>query len=129
MCLFLSIEQVLALQRYALDEDGGEPGILNQAALESSVFAPRQTVGGEDAYPTLFDKAAAYSFFLCKNHAFNDGNKRISLMTAQTFLRQNGWKMQWPDPGPANAILGIATDSLSLKELAALYEQHSVPWD
>ncbi len=35
-----------------------------------------QSVFGEDAYPTVEDKAAHLLYFIIKNHPFNDGNKR-----------------------------------------------------
>ncbi len=35
-----------------------------------------QSVFGEDAYPTVEEKAAHLLYFVIKNHPFNDGNKR-----------------------------------------------------
>jgi len=35
-----------------------------------------QSVFGQDAYPTLEEKAAHLLYFIIKNHPFNDGNKR-----------------------------------------------------
>ena len=34
--------------------------------------------------------AAAYLFYLCRNHAFIDGNKRTALAACLVFLEQNG---------------------------------------
>lgn len=34
--------------------------------------------------------AAAYLFYLCSNHAFVDGNKRVALATCLVFLSENG---------------------------------------
>jgi len=34
--------------------------------------------------------AAAYLFYLCSNHAFVDGNKRVALATSLVFLSENG---------------------------------------
>jgi death-on-curing protein len=34
--------------------------------------------------------AAAYLFYICKNHPFVDGNKRTAMMAAIVFLRLNG---------------------------------------
>lgn len=42
--------------------------------------------------PLLFDPiemAAAYLFYLCRNHAFVDGNKRTALAACLVFLEQN----------------------------------------
>ncbi len=34
--------------------------------------------------------AAAYLFYVCSNHAFVDGNKRVALATCLVFLSENG---------------------------------------
>jgi death-on-curing protein len=34
--------------------------------------------------------AAAYLFYLCRNHPFIDGNKRVALATCLVFLSENG---------------------------------------
>ena len=45
----------------------------NLQGIFGNVF---QSVFGEDAYPTLEEKAAHLLYFIIKNHPFNDGNKR-----------------------------------------------------
>jgi prophage maintenance system killer protein len=51
-------------------------------ALEQSVF-------GEPAYPTLESKAAHLLYFVVKNHAFSDGNKRTAAFLFVDFLNRN----------------------------------------
>ena len=34
--------------------------------------------------------AAAYFYYLCSNHPFVDGNKRVALATCLVFLSENG---------------------------------------
>lgn len=68
------------------------PGIKSQELLESAAARPDQTVGGKDAYPTAFDKAAAVMHSLINNHAFHNGNKRVALVAAQVSLaKENRW--------------------------------------
>lgn len=45
---------------------------------------------GMPIYPDIFHQAAAYMFFIIKNHVFQDGNKRTGLATAIAFLEWNG---------------------------------------
>ncbi len=59
------------------------------AGLESSLVAILQSVGGQDAYPTLEDKAAHLLYFVVKNHPFVDGNKRIGAALFLWFLEKN----------------------------------------
>jgi len=44
--------------------------------IESALARPFQTFGGEDLYPSIFEKAAAIGESLIMNHTFIDGNKR-----------------------------------------------------
>lgn len=45
---------------------------------------------GQQIYSTIYDQAAAYMFYIIKNHTFQDGNKRTGLACAITFLEYNG---------------------------------------
>lgn len=45
----------------------------NLEGIFGNVF---QSVFGQDAYPTVEEKAAHLLYFIIKNHPFNDGNKR-----------------------------------------------------
>ena len=58
--------------------------------LESAVAAPQATIFGEPIFPDLVEIAAAYLFYLCSNHPFVDGNKRVALATCLVFLDANG---------------------------------------
>lgn len=68
------------------DPSPREPHIL-EAILEQ----PKQTFDGEDLYPIIEEKAACYFYFIIKNHAFRDGNKRFAFITTFVFLRRNGF--------------------------------------
>jgi prophage maintenance system killer protein len=48
-----------------------------------------QTFDGKDLYPGLEEKAAHLLYFLVKNHAFVDGNKRIGAALFLWFLEKN----------------------------------------
>ncbi len=48
-----------------------------------------QTFDGKDVYPSLEEKAAQLLYFLVKNHAFVDGNKRIAAALFLWFLERN----------------------------------------
>lgn len=49
-----------------------------------------QSFGGMDVYPTVEEKAANLLYFITKNHAFSDGNKRIAAAVFLYFLEKNG---------------------------------------
>lgn len=45
---------------------------------------------GEPLISDPIEIAAAYLFYLCRNHPFVDGNKRTALATCLVFLENNG---------------------------------------
>jgi death-on-curing protein len=65
-------------------------GVRDRALLESAVAAPQATLGGESVFKSVVEVAAAYLFYICRNHPFLDGNKRAALGACIVFLRLNG---------------------------------------
>lgn len=88
--LHLSTSVVVEIHDKSIDRFGGIMGIRDQALLESAVAAPQASFGGVSLYTDLVEVAAAYLFFLCRNHPLFDGNKRTALGTCLVFLRVNG---------------------------------------
>lgn len=98
----LDVEAVLAIHAEVLAAHGGLPGLRDKGLLESAVAAPKASFGGQPLISDPIDVAAAYLFYLCRNHPFADGNKRTALAAALVFLEANG---ELPDPGaPVKAI-------------------------
>jgi death-on-curing protein len=88
-CVHLTIEIVHEIHAQALRDFGGSTGIHDEGLLASAVFAPQSTSGGKSPYQDLIEVAAAYLFYLCRNHPFLDGNKRTAMAAAIVFLRFN----------------------------------------
>lgn len=59
--------------------------------LESAVGRPFHSAFGEDAYPTVIEKAAALFHSLISNHPFHNGNKRTAVIAFDSFLVANGY--------------------------------------
>lgn len=57
--------------------------------LERCLGALRQTFNKKDLYPTLLDKASIFFYLMIKNHPFQNGNKRVAVMSLLYFLIQN----------------------------------------
>lgn len=81
---------VKALHQAVIESHGGSPGIRDEALMESAIAAPQATAFGEPLINDGVEIAAAYLFFLCKNHPFVDGNKRVAAIVCLTFLERNG---------------------------------------
>jgi death-on-curing protein len=85
-----TVEAVKAIHQEVLEAHGGSPGLRDQALLESAVAAPQATMMGQPLFTDPREVAAAYLFYLCRNHPFIDGNKRVALATCLVFLSENG---------------------------------------
>ncbi len=79
-----------AIHAEVLAGHGGARGIRDETLLESAVAAPQATMMGQPLISDLIEIAAAYLFYLCRNHAFIDGNKRTALAACLVFLESNG---------------------------------------
>jgi death-on-curing protein len=82
-------QAVKAIHAEVLAAHGGGPGLREEALLESAVIAPQATMMGEPLLTDAVEIAAAYLFYLCRNHPFLDGNKRTALATCLVFLSEN----------------------------------------
>jgi len=121
--LYLSLEVVLEIHQRQLKEFGGADGIRNRSGLESAVENPKATFDGQDLYPTLFLKAAAYAFHIAEAQAFVDGNKRVGLDVALTFLAINGQVIEDEQMELYDAMIAIADRKMSKEDLAKLFEK------
>ena len=64
-------------------------GIEKDQGFKSALGAIYQTFGGEELYPSIEEKGANLLYFVVKNHAFSDGNKRIAAALFIYFLGIN----------------------------------------
>jgi prophage maintenance system killer protein len=98
----LAIEQVTRPALYVLTYEvameiiraiqpgfGGLFGLEKDQGFKSALGAVYQTFGGEELYPSIEEKAANLLYFVVKNHAFSDGNKRIAAALFIAFLAGN----------------------------------------
>ncbi len=65
-------------------------GLEKDQGFKSALGAIYQTFGGEELYPSVEEKGANLLYFVVKNHAFSDGNKRIGAALFIYFLGRNG---------------------------------------
>ena len=105
----LTKQQVISLHESLVKEFGGGSGIREEGLLESALFAPMQTFGGEKIYPSLLMKAAQLGFGLICNHPFVDGNKRIGAHTMLVFLAINGVELCYQQTELIDIILSVAS--------------------
>jgi death-on-curing protein len=115
-CFHLTVEILREIHAEIIARFGGAGGVRDQALLESAVAAPQAGFGGVSPYRDLVEMAAAYLFFLCRNHPFVDGNKRAALGACIVFLRLNGLEPKPDGPGWEELTQAVAAGRLSRDE-------------
>ena len=121
-------ENILEFHK-ALEDSDDYPiysGIREAGLIKSAVNAPFATIFGEDAFPTLFDKAARLGFGLAKNHGFEDGNKRTALHAMITLLGINGIEINYNQDEIQDLICDVAESKISVEDLSAWLKQRAI---
>lgn len=114
--IWLDAETLIVAHDEQLAEHGGASGIRDRGLFESALARPQTLAAyGE---PDAAQLAATYCFGLAKNHAFIDGNKRISLVALESFLLLNGYELMADDGQCVLVILSVASSAMSEDELA-----------
>lgn len=115
------VEAVLAIHREVLAAHGGGEGLRSRELLESAIAAPQASMMGAPLISDPYELAAAYLYYLCSNHPFVDGNKRVALATCLVFLDANGLLGDESlDPDAWESLtLDVASGKLSREETTA----------
>ena len=115
-CFHLTVEMMREIHAEALARFGGLEGVREPALMESAVAAPQASFGGQSPYKDLVEVAAAYLFYLCRNHPFVDGNKRTALGACIVFLRLNGIEPKPDGPEWEELALAVAASVVDREE-------------
>lgn len=84
-------EVVLEYARAIMGEPIPTPNESARKKIESSLATIQQYY-----YPDLITKAANLFYFICKNHAYENGNKRMAVIATLLFLMYNGKILDMP---------------------------------
>jgi death on curing protein len=113
---YLDLDDVLALATRLL----GDPiPIRDVGLLGSAIARPRTTVGGRDAYPDVWAKAAALLQSVVNNHALIDGNKRLGWLATAVFLELNGVDITGAVSNDVyDLVIDVASAGITLDEIS-----------
>ena len=124
MIIYLDLDDLVVIARLVL---GSPPRVRDYGLLSSSVARPAAVAFGHEAYPDVWEKAAALLHSLCMNHALIDGNKRLAWAATRVFLALNDIPLCDVEVDAAEAfMLGVAGGQVSevadiARELRKLY--------
>jgi death-on-curing protein len=97
--------------------------------LESAAARPRSTAFGEDAYPSVHDKAAALLHSIARNHPLVDGNERLSLAATIAFYGLNGLQLTLSNDEAYELVMAIASGELDdVGPIAGRLRSGTAPW-
>jgi death-on-curing protein len=106
--IYLTLEELLHVAERTL----GEVLVRDHGLLESAVARPQTSVFGEDAYPTVEEKAAALLHSIARSHALVDGIKRLALAGTIAFLGMNGWRLTLSNDEAYDLVMAVAAGEL-----------------
>jgi death on curing protein len=107
--IYLTLEELL----YVAERTLGEVLVRDHGLRESALARPQTTVFGDDAYPTLEEKAAALLHSIARNDALVDGNKRLSLAGTIAFLGMNAWRLTLSNDEAYDLVMAVASGELN----------------
>ena len=125
---YLYPNQIRYLYQQIIEQNRGTVGLRDEGLLESAVYRPQASFGGQDLYPDLFSKAAALGHSLIANHPFVDGNKRVGFEAMRLMLRLNGYDVHASMEAKFDFVGAIAAGKLTEQGIAEWLKQHSRPY-
>lgn len=121
--LFLTLAEVIEIHADQIHRYGGQAGVRDLGLLESALAQPEASFAGEWLHADRYEMAAAYSYHLCQNHPFIDGNKRTALAAALVFLELNGVSVLDPRGRLKSAMFRMASGKMSKSEFSKLLKK------
>ena len=126
MTKYLTADQVIAFYNTLLSSFGGLAGIRDKNLLCSAIEAPKVSFGGQEMYPSIYEKSAAYLYHLARNHPFNDGNKRTAYVAALAFLKVNKASLRFSVKDLEQVVIDVANGKIGKEQLAHFFKTGKV---
>jgi death on curing protein len=118
MIRFLCVQEAIEIHDQIISSFGGSYGLRDLGLLASAIETPKAKYDKKYLHQSIFDKAAAYLFHICKNHPFIDGNKRTATVCCLTFLEDNNINTEFNESIFVNLIINTAMGKTSKQELS-----------
>ncbi len=125
---YLTEEELVLINRMLIKKYSPheKAGILSSDLLDSAVNRPRQSAFGEDAYKTIYEKAAALFESLAQNHVFNNANKRTAFAGMVQFLRYNNYRFVMEPEDAVAFTIAVVKHKYKSERIADIIEAHSM---
>ena len=100
--------------------------VVRDAGLLAAALArPQASAFGDDAYGTVWDKAAALCQSIDNNQSFVDGNKRLAWLVTKVFLAINGQRLEATADAGEHFMIELVAGHAPLDTVASWLREHS----
>lgn len=114
MIRYLALDDLLTIvERYGLQ------AVRDVGLLDSAAHRPQTSLFGEDAYPSIEEKAAVLLESIVRNHPLIDDNLRLGWIAAVMLIEQNGFRVDAPHDEAYDLVIGVAEGRLDYPVVAA----------
>ena len=117
---YLSLNEVIILHRYLIEEFGGSQGIRSLDSLKSALMRPQSGY-----YEDIINEAVALMESLAMNHPFIDGNKRVAFFFTDVFLRLNKYYIECDSESAHKYVMDLfETNNFNFDNLLPWFKKH-----
>lgn len=127
MTRWLDTGDIEYFHRAQIAEHGGLAGIKNPGALDSTLHRPLQ-LQNYNPKATIYELAASIGHGFAKNHEFNDGKKRVALMSMFVFLGYNDLRLNIAEEEAVAITLAAVASEMTEQALAGWLETNCETW-
>lgn len=118
---FISIN-IYLINRYSKDETAE---VKDAGLLDSAINRPKQSAFGEDAYPSMIEKAAVLFQSLALNLAFHNANKRTAFTSMVQFLTYNGLNFLIDPKVAEDFVVDTVIHKYDFDEIVNMIREHT----
>jgi death-on-curing protein len=121
----MSLNLIKMINRKMIDKWGGKHGIRDKNQLNSIISRPLQSVFGEDAFHSMWEKIGALMEGIIKFHPFTDGNKRTAWHATKHLLKKKGYHLKPHYDEARPFIVEIAESKWTIEEIGKWLKENS----
>jgi death on curing protein len=100
-------------------------GVKDPSLLDSALNRPKQSDLGDDAYPSVYEKATALFESIAKNHAFHNANKRTALASLIVFLKLNHYIWTMGIDEEQDFTVDVVNHKYTFEEIVDIIKNHT----
>ncbi len=121
--VFLELGEILLIHQNQLERYGGSSGIRDIGILQSATSMPRAGIADRYLHDDIFEIAAAYLYYIVRDHPFVDGNKRTGVVAALVFLAMNDIEISVDEDKLEVIVRSVAEENTTKADVAALFRE------